>query len=117
MSDQGRVLRSQSRLLREVHDSISVAPKKARVIEPSSADRIRVHSLARKLFLSASSSASTFTSSHPLQHREDQDIELEDSSATPVLLVWSSSILFLTLSCFRGLLAWRFRVLLVLLTL
>lgn len=86
MSDQGRVLRSQSRLLRDVQDTISVAPKKPRVVEPSSADQARIQSSARKLFTSPSTSAGF---SHPL-HCGDEDIELDDvdvddTSATPEL--------------------------------
>ena len=77
MSDpgQGRVFRSQSHLLREVQDIISMARKKPRVVEPTSADRIHIDSSARKLFTSPSTSTS-----YPL------DIELDDvndTSATP----------------------------------
>ena len=81
MSDHGRVLRSQSRLLRKVQDSISVASRKPRVVGP--VDHTRVQGSARKLF----TSPSTSTSSHPLHHEGDEDIELndveDDSSATP----------------------------------
>ena len=93
MSDpgQGRVLRSQSRLLREVQDTISVAPKKPRVVEPSSSDP-RIQGSARKLFASSSNSTSSHPlyadgdENHPLHYEGDEDIELddvEDTSATP----------------------------------
>ena len=97
MSEQGRVLRSQSRLLREVQDSISVAPRKPRVVEPSLADQTRVQSSARKLFTSPSTST-PHCSSHPLGYDGDEDIELDDidvddTSATPRATATGGSVL------------------------
>ena len=64
MSDNGTVLRSQSSLLQGVHDTISVALKKPRIVELLFDDRLHVFSLAKKLFTSPSTS--TYTSSHLL---------------------------------------------------
>ena len=83
MSDpgQGRVLRSHSRVLRDVQDSISVAPRKPRIV----ADQFCVQGSARRLFTSPSTSASP-SSSHPLNDGGSDGVDLdevEDTSATP----------------------------------
>ena len=94
MSDHSRVLRSQSRFLRDIQDSISVAPRKPKVVEPTTADQARVQSSARKLFASSSTSAA---SSHPLRYEGDEgfeldDIDVDDTSATPRATIVGGSV-------------------------
>ena len=80
--------------MRDVQDSISVAPRKPKVVEPTTADQARVQSSTRKLFTSPSTSAA---SSHPLRYEGDEGFELDDidvdnTSATPRATIVGGSV-------------------------